>query len=441
MRVPGKFFLVMLVTAAFPFFGAVASAPAADLLRPAVAASPAAGSAAGWLRICTTRDGDLLVATASPGRNGSSDILIVRLDPFDATILASLTLGGNGDERVGGMALDAKGRIVLTGTTSSSDFPAPGPGAQSAENNGASRVFVCLVDQGLKGVERAAAPMDGEGLALVIGGDGSVYVGGAAVVPGVPGGENGFVLRLDQDSLETRDALFIGGSAADRVKALAVNSRGEVIAAGDTGSKEDFPFTENVWQPQVNVDSKAGFVAVLDRKLARIIAATAINASREEKVYDMDIGRNDSVVVAGSTTSPDFPSTRGDIHHGGRDAFVIELSRDLARLEGARIFGGRGTDAGRALVSEAGTFIVMAVESDSPVIEGIKEPLVNSGGRDIDIFFLGPSLKLLRPASAGTRDPDHSPALALGEGDRVIVAGITEHGGKATVYLSEHDLY
>ncbi len=407
-------------------------APAADLLYPAISSFNVSGSP----RICTTSDGDLIVATAAVGKSGASDILIVRLDPFDATVLASLTVGGNGNEQVCGVSLDNKGRIVLAGTTTSASFPAPVPGSSP----GTARAFVCLVDQGLKGVEAAALPIAGEAAALAVGTDGSVYLGGSAVAAGIPGGENGFVVRLDGDSLAVRDSIFIGGSGPDRIKALAVNSRGEVIAAGDTASREDFPLSENAWQPQINVDGESGFVALLDRKLSRIIAATAVNASRADEVFAVNIGRNDSAVIAGATASPDFPSTRGDRHHGGRDAFVIELSRDLTRLVGARVFGGKGDDAGRALVSEAGTFIVMAMETDSPVIEGLKVPLVNSG-RDIDIFFLGPSLKLLRPASAGTKGTDHSPALALGEGNRVIVAGMTEHSGKATVFLSEHDMY
>ncbi len=404
------------------------------------------------LHLRANQSGDLIIAAATPGKNGDNDIIVARVDPDDATVLSWMTIGGKGDDWVGGLILDRRGRIIITGSTDSPDFPMIGGGLMTPPpKTGGKKAFLCRISPDLKTLEQSSTPVAGDGLGLALGKDGSIYMGGRTITgifpekwpgatPALSPGPNGFILRVNQNSWQVANATFIGGRGIDWVKAIIVNKIGDLVAVGDTDSI-DFPFSEDAWQPRINSNDNAGFAVILDPELKKIKTATAINAGQTEVIHDLSIGRNDSVIITGWTSSPNFPSTRGDSYHGNGDCFVVRLSSDLTKLEDARIFGGKGMDAGRALVNEAGTFIVVAMESKSPRITGIKQPLTNPGGKDIDLLFLGPNLKLLRPEYSGTDLPDYNPALALGIGNRIILTGIAAEKGKARLFLSEHNLY
>jgi hypothetical protein len=81
--------------------------------------------------------------------SGSYDVVLGAFDLTQSgvnTLVYSTYFGGSDIDQVNGIALDAKGRMVLTGYTLSQNFPITALTAVQPENHGSGDVFVSLVD-------------------------------------------------------------------------------------------------------------------------------------------------------------------------------------------------------------------------------------------------------------------------------------------------------
>jgi uncharacterized protein (TIGR03437 family) len=67
------------------------------------------------------------------------DVFVSKLDPAGRTLIYSTYLGGRGVEQPGGISVDAQGRMVITGSTQSVDFPVS-PGAPQQQYGGGSEM-------------------------------------------------------------------------------------------------------------------------------------------------------------------------------------------------------------------------------------------------------------------------------------------------------------
>jgi uncharacterized repeat protein (TIGR01451 family) len=129
--------------------------------------------------------------------SGSSDAFVAQLDPTGAVLLYATYLGGSGLDRGTGVAVDATGKILVTGETSSGDFP--------------------VVN---------------------------------AFQPTLGGGKDAFLAQLDASQSGTdslRHSSYLGGSSDDVAFGIAVNSAGDAWVIGQTVSSVNFP-TMNAFQ-------------------------------------------------------------------------------------------------------------------------------------------------------------------------------------------------
>ncbi len=69
--------------------------------------------------------------SAPPSGRGGSEIFLARLNAAGTQILSSVYLGGSGTDSVNTMAIDGAGNVLLSGLTSSTNFPLAGPGFQT----------------------------------------------------------------------------------------------------------------------------------------------------------------------------------------------------------------------------------------------------------------------------------------------------------------------
>ncbi len=231
------------------------------------------------------------------------DAFVVRLNPAGSTLEYATYLGGSDDEDMGtDIAVDASGRVYVTGRTDSGDFPTT-PGAFDRSFNGYS-----------------------------------------GTVTG-----DAFVTRLKAGGNALDYSTFLGGSGwffGNWAKGVAVDAYGRAYVTGWTDSY-DFPITSDAVDAVLDgctLDMDGDYLACGDAFVMRLNAsgtaleyATYLGGSLDSvggygrtEDYGSGIALDDSghVYITGRTSCSDFPTTPGafDRSNNGHDGFVAKLA-------------------------------------------------------------------------------------------------------------------
>lgn len=166
---------------------------------------------------------------------------------------------------------------------------------------------------------------------------------------------------------------LLGGGFGDQVSAMAIDASGALYVTGQTNSP-DFPITHfNGGGPD------DGFVCKLSASLGEIVYCTRFGGAYADIPSSVAVDSSGHAYVAGSTSSPNFPTTPGAFSTtcGGcsfqNDGFIMKLADDGASIVYSTYLGGSNFDsivgigvdaAGRAHV--AGT----TASPDFPVTPG-----------------------------------------------------------------------
>jgi hypothetical protein len=205
------------------------------------------------------------VGASADGTAVGSEAFVVRLNLGLSVIDGATYLGGSYFDRAEALALDGVGGVYVGGHTGSSDFPCVGDfslftciGVQPADSDftGNEGFVVRLNADGpfplgtiFGGTFLGGKGQENRVFALAVSGDGEVLAAGSTrslEFPGIDagsadqavgGGLEGWVAKLKGDlSAPILAATYVGGSQWDSVRALALNSAGQVYVAGETSS-------------------------------------------------------------------------------------------------------------------------------------------------------------------------------------------------------------
>jgi len=222
---------------------------------------------------------------------------------------------------------------------------------------------------------------------------------------------------------------YLGGSGGDIAWAIAVDANGDVFVAGSTGSF-NFPGTAGGAQAAAAANGDA-FVARLDRNLTTLVQATYLGGGGGDVAQALAVDATGAVLIAGSTTSVNFPGTTGGAQAspgGGGDAFVARLSHDLTQLLQSTYVGGSALDQGFALAVQPGGSVYLAggtASANFPATTGGAQA-VRAGGGDAFVAKLDATLTLLAQATyLGGSGGEVAFALARAGSGAIFVAGNT----------------
>jgi hypothetical protein len=222
---------------------------------------------------------------------GATDAFVAEITINTSTEASALTfstyLGGSGDDRAYGLALDGTGNVYITGATVSTDFPTTS-GAYQTTNHGLSDAFVAKLNPAgsalLYSTYLGGSGVD-QGNALAVTSAGIVFVTGFTqssdfpassynpiqAILGISAGplcglspcSDAFVTQLNAAGNALVYSTYLGGSGPDFGQAIALDSAGDPYITGSTSST-NFPAIAGAFQSSLTGVTGNAFVAKID---------------------------------------------------------------------------------------------------------------------------------------------------------------------------------
>ena len=293
----------------------------------------------------------------SYGGGGVPDAFVARFTP-SGTLAWTSYLGGSARDIAYAIAIDSTGDAWVTGETSSTDFPVPG-GFQTSKAGGRD-AFVAMIAPA--GTLAWATYLGGggaeSGSGIAIDSTGDAWVTGSTASANFPvphgfdttcgGGTDAFVAEITPSGALAL-ASYLGGTSDDSGAGIAVDSTGNAWVTGTTFSKD--LQTPGGFQTS-HVGTTAAFIARVSARGA-LAWASYLGGSGWDGGNAIGIDPRGNVWVAGSTSSPDLPSSEGSATHlsGTDDGFVAQLAPSGSLLW-ASYFGGGDFDRAYGLAAD-----------------------------------------------------------------------------------------
>ncbi|HEY7113260.1 MAG TPA: hypothetical protein VIA45_10050, partial [Thermoanaerobaculia bacterium] len=258
---------------------------------------------------------------------GFTDAFVARLSGDLKTLHQVTYLGGTLNEYARRVIFHSgTNEVIVMGPTGSTDFPGTSGGAQTSSSGSAYWVARLSTDlttlkqstyfggNGLSGgLISGALAVDAATNDILIAGDSSAtnLPGTAAGAQSTSGGDiDAFVARFDSTLKTLKAATYFGGSGREASFALAVEPTShDVLMAGYTQSAS-LPGTTNGAQAS-SAGGQDAFVARFKNDLTSIIQATYLGGTGTDTAASLVLRSSGSLLVAGGTTSSDFPHTAG----------------------------------------------------------------------------------------------------------------------------------
>ena len=187
----------------------------------------------------------------------------------------------------------------------------------------------------------------------------------------------------------------------------------------------DTPLRGNGYEKDYSGSGDA-FVLKIKKDLSDIVSSTYLGGTKKDVAKDLLIDGNGNVVVAGYTSSPDFPITTMKNHNGGNDIFIAYLDQNLSNLNFSTLIGGSGNDVVNAIAYyDDSLFLSGKTDSpDFPVESGYDNEI--SGGTDGFVMKLGSDHNIVSSTFLGGKGDDEVKDMTIIPGGDVVVVGLTK---------------
>ncbi|MDW8134296.1 MAG: SBBP repeat-containing protein [Bacteroidia bacterium] len=253
-------------------------------------------------------------------KQGSGDAFVTKLNSTGSDLVYSTYIGGNGEDQGLGIAIDAAGNAYVTGYTLSSDYDTK-PGAYQANKEGLSDVFVTKVNPtGSDLIYSTYIGGNGEdaGTGITIDRNGNAYVVGytsssdydvtsSAFQRSNDGGRDAFVTKLDPMGGGLAYSTYVGGSADELGRGIAVDASGHAYITGVTSSN-DYDVSTGAFQSTRGGRSDV-FVTKLTPTGDNIVYSTYLGGSVDDEGWGIQVDGNGHVYVVGETNSSNYDVT------------------------------------------------------------------------------------------------------------------------------------
>jgi hypothetical protein len=296
------------------------------------------------------------------------DAFVAKLSPDGSHLLYSSYLGGADDDSGQGIAVDSSGNAYVAGWTLSSNFPTASP-FQATKH----------------------------------------------------GGTSGFITKINPNGTAKVFSTYIGGSSADRLSAIAVDSSGIYVAGW--ANSADFPVMNTLQAFQPSFSNTV--IAKLDSTGSSLIYSTFLGGSTDNALASaIAVDAAGNAIVTGSTGLGNFPTVNAGALTTG-PGFVAKInSTGTAWVYVVRLAGGAASVAvdinGNAYIAGGGSCtLVLAL---NPLPNSICLP---EDPAQANVAVLDPNGVPTFASLLGGSDYDAAAGIAVDPTGNIYVVGST----------------
>ncbi len=340
-----------------------------------------------------------LFSAYSSSNQGGQDAFVMKLTPTGNALLYSTYLGGSATDHATAIAVNSAGNAFVTGSTFSTNFPVKS--ALQATTGGNQDAFLtelavggnALVFSTYLGGSSGTAGLPEEADAIVLDSSGNIYIAGttssfnfpvtaSALQPTFVGGnQDAFLVQYSPLGQSIQYASFLGGTGLDYITGIALDSFGYLTVAGYTSSA-DFPILRPVQSQFKGIFDAFVTKFNFSGAVCTLINSTYLGGSLADSATAVTLDQDGSALVAGYTSSADFPivSPVPPLHpyqwtnNGLSNAFVVKLANPYTRATATQTSSGVlfGVDYSRDRLWDtetySGTYSLFGNPGDIPIL-------------------------------------------------------------------------
>ncbi|HEX8370952.1 MAG TPA: Ig-like domain-containing protein [Pyrinomonadaceae bacterium] len=331
------------------------------------------------------------------------DAFVTKVNPTGTAIVYSTYFGGrNGNETGSGVAVDASGNVLLSGSTMSPDFPLVN--AYSSTYNNIDMNFAAKLNSTGSAIIYSTylGTSTGAGSKIAVNpatGD-AFFAGntGSANFPTTPGAykerlcdtpqgcpgvsySGGYIVKFSAAGSAIYSTLFPNTGIND----VALDADGNAVVGGTAAMQ--FATTPGAFQPATS-GGVEGFVAKLNAAGNALVFGTFLGGGlQSDRVKGVAVDLTGNVYATGQTENGGFPTTAGAFDrtfNGGADGFLTKFNPAGSALVYSTFYGGAGKDEPFAVGLGADNSAFVTGET----LSGANFPLKNSiNGTNGTIFL------------------------------------------------------
>ncbi|MEM7531333.1 MAG: SBBP repeat-containing protein [Chloroflexota bacterium] len=205
------------------------------------------------------------------------------------------------------------------------------------------------------------------------------------------GGEDAFVIKLNEDGTDFTTATFLGGAGNDYAYGVKLDDEGNIYVAGRTNA-DGFPTTSGVFRSTFTGEDDI-FVTKLNPNASELIYSTYLGGSKRDWVYALDIDTNGAVYLTGDTDSSDFHrfNAYDSILSGPTDLFVTKLAANGSSIMYSTFLGGFQSEVGYDIVVDDEGHAYVTGHTNSALFD-TTDNAYQTSYRDGNLAFFGTPL-------------------------------------------------
>ena len=335
---------------------------------------------------------------------------VAKLSPDGKTILYS-TLLTSCSLSPPAIAADTSGNVYIAGSVEAGGSLVQGGGGTATPNNNDAFVAKLDTNGVLKAAIAVSGSAASAATSIALGADGKLYVTGTTASPDFPvttgvidtslsSSQDLFLIKLDPtllvgNQLPSNSILYSTFLGSGSSPVVAADAAGNAYVAASTTSTA-WTATPGVFQSQCWDASRTGCADVIALKLnstgSHFTYTTYLGGSETETIGGLAVDSSGNAYITGTTNSFDFPTTAGayvqQFDSGGllyETSFVVKLSADASHLIYGTLLASddssEGAVTGSAIAIDASGDAWVGGSITAPVLpvqNGIQQTLFNA---------------------------------------------------------------